>query len=159
MKDSRYRRTACVARAAAAALALVGVSAHAQTSEPPRPLILPKPRAEGELTRARDLAKPQPTRAECPLWGDSRGLFAAPGGNGWSLDIGPGYFHRAEVVNPASLGAGALLRCHYRRNMQSIANARTGVTDEVIYVQQRNLGAGTDAARCKVTERLVECQP
>jgi hypothetical protein len=140
-------------------LACVSATAQAQTIEPVRPLLLQKPRAEGELMRARDLVKGQPARTECPLWGDSRGLFAAPSGGGWSLDLGPGYFHRAEVVNPPSLGAGTLLRCHYRRNMQSIANARTGVSDEVVYVQQRNLGPGTDAARCKVTERVVECQP
>ena len=143
----------------ALALACATVATHAQTAEPVRPLMLPKPRAEGELMRARDLVKPQTVRAECPLWGDSRGLFAAPGGNDWTLDIGPGYFNHAQVVNPASLGAGTTLRCHYRRHMQSMANARTGVTDEIIYVQQRNLGAGTDAARCKVTERVVECQP
>jgi hypothetical protein len=140
-------------------LATAAGAGLAQTAEPPRPLMLPKPRSEGDLMRARDyVAAPSVVRAECPLWGDTRALIAAPGGNGWSLDIGPGYFDHAEVVNPASLGAGTLLRCHYRRNAKSMANAHTGVRDEIIFVQLRNLGPGTDAGRCRVTERVVECQ-
>lgn len=152
------KRSLCSTLAALNLAGLMG-PALAQTTEPARPLMLPKPRLESDVMRARDLAKPAVVRAECPLWGDTRGLFTAPGGNGWSIEIGQGYFNHAEVVNPASLGAGTVLRCHYRRNVQSLASARTGVRDEIIFVQLRNLGPGTEAARCKVSERVVECQP
>ena len=151
-----------------AAFALTGVAfgarfdtgiAHAQGLEPGSAPMLMLPCGKAFDVRPHGRDAPPTVRAECPMWGDSRGLFAAPSGNGWSLEIGQGYFDHAQVVNPASLGAGALLRCHYRRNMQSMADARTGSRDEIVYVQLRNLGAGTDAARCRLSGRVVECRP
>jgi hypothetical protein len=46
--------------------------------------------------------------------------------------------------------------------MQSIADARTGragMRDEIVCVQLRNLGAGTDTARLRVSGRVAECHP